>query len=166
MALYGPSNLHSDESLKHLLNTNLHSPITLSHSLLPYLRSANGKLVFISSVAAHLATADYAEYIASKAALEGFARSLRAENDFRVQVIRPGATQTDIFSKAGITPEQVNPDSFPSAEKVATTIFTKINTSDTDTTIAISNKALSFIGRFFAPILDNVLLYFSKRTTK
>jgi len=166
MALYGPSNLHHDDTLQALLNTNLHSPIFLSHHLLPFIQSAEGKLVFISSVAAHLATADYAEYVASKAALEGFARSLRAENDLRVQVIRPGATHTEIFSKAGITTEQVNPSSFPSATKVAEIIFRKINSSDLDTTISLNNKVFSFIGRFFAPVLDKVLLISTKRSTR
>lgn len=171
MALYGLSHLHQDKTLQDLMNTNLQSPIALSHHLLDFLKSSNasntsnGKLVFISSVAAHLATADYAEYVASKAALEGFAKSLGAEGDVRVQIIRPGATKTEIFSKAGITTEQVNPRSFASPETVATTIFKKINTSDADTTIAISNKVLSFVGRFFSPILDRVLLRFAKNNT-
>lgn len=182
-ALYGPSYLHNNETLQDLINTNLNSPIALSHHILPYiqkqkgkpiivsprlspfLRKPTGKLVFISSVAAHLATPDYAEYVASKAALEGFARSLRAEDDVRVQIIRPGATQTEIFSKAGITTEQVNPDSFPTSEKVAKAIYTKVNTSDLDSTIAVSNKLLSFVGRFFSPILDKVLLLTAKRTS-
>lgn len=166
MALYGPSHLHTDDTLQTLIRTNLQSPITLSHSLLPLLKKQNGKLVFISSVAAHLATADYAEYVASKAALEGFARSLRAENDVRVQIIRPGATKTDIFSKAGISSEQVNPSSFSSAEDVATAIYKSVDNSDLDTTIQVSNKVLSFVGRFFAPILDRLLVLFAKRNSK
>lgn len=163
MALYGPSNLHQDDTLESLINTNLLSPITLSHSLLPLIQASEGKLVFVSSVAAHIASADYAEYIASKAALEGFARSLRAENDVRVQVIRPGATKTDIFSKAGITTEQVNPKSFSSAESVAKAIYEAIKRSDLNTTIELSNKVLSFVGRFFAPVLDKILVQTAKR---
>ncbi len=162
IALYGPSHLHASEALTTLLNTNLKAPIALSHYLLPFVQTSKGKLVFISSVAAHLATADYVEYIASKAALEGFARSLRAEKDVRVQIIRPGATQTDIFAKAGISSEQVNPSSFSSAAQVAKAIHKSIQSSDLDTTIQLSNKILSFIGRFFAPLLDRLLIRIAK----
>ncbi len=165
-ALYGPSHAHSDDTLQDLLSTNLQSPIALSHHLLATVQKNKGKLVFISSVAAHLATADYAEYVASKAALEGFAKSLRAEADVRVQIIRPGATKTDIFSKAGITTEQVNPSSFKSAEDVAKSIYTSVNTSDLDTTIQVSNKVLSFVGRFFSPILDRILKFNAIKNSK
>ena len=165
-ALYGPSHLHNDDTLQDLLSTNLQSPIALSHQLLPLVQKNNGKLVFISSVAAHLATADYAEYVASKAALEGFARSLRAEDDVRVQIIRPGATKTDIFSKAGISSEQVNPSSFSSVEDVAASIYRSVNASDLDTTIQVSNKVLSFIGRFFSPVLDRLMRFSEVRKNK
>jgi len=75
-------------------------------------RSARSKLVFVSSVVADLPCPDFAVYAATKAALEGFARSLREElrGVVEVQVVVPGATRTGMHAKSGLSRERVEPE--------------------------------------------------------
>ncbi len=91
---YGPIEAQASGAIDTLLDTNLHAPIALTHALLPALAAAAGRVIFIGSVVAALPAPEYAVYGATKAAIEGFARSLRVELRGRVgvQVIHPGAT--------------------------------------------------------------------------
>ncbi len=116
---YGPVADQSPADLQALIALNLRAPIALTHALLPRLDAAQGKLVFVSSVASALATPDYATYTATKAALDGFARSLRIEQAgrVRVQVLHPGAVNTGLHAKIGIPKETLDWDTFPSAQK-------------------------------------------------
>jgi short-subunit dehydrogenase len=150
---YGHLLRQSDKSLDELLAVNLYAPIRLTHTLLPHLKQAKGKLVFISSVAANLPVAGYSVYGASKAALSGFARSLRLElSDVNVQTIYPGAIQTEMHSKSGAT--KLNTKNFPSAENVARKIFRAIATHKNEVAIGVSNQVLRNVGYYFARISD------------
>ncbi|MEZ4606661.1 MAG: SDR family NAD(P)-dependent oxidoreductase [Deinococcales bacterium] len=166
-ALFGPSQLYSNElSARHLVglfHTNLYSPITLSYLLLPYLKQAQGKLVFISSTAARLAAPDYAEYAASKAAIAAFARSLRAEGNYRCQVIYPGATQTPIFAKYGIN---LDSSKFAKVDKVAKSIHQAIQQDDLDYIIGLNNYSLTFLAKFFAWPFDRLYSYLRSKPKK
>jgi short-subunit dehydrogenase len=85
-------------SIVELLQVNVWQPIALTHRLLPT-ASPKARIVFISSPVAQWPSPDYAVYAASKAALEAFARALRAERTgVAIQVIRPGATATEMLS--------------------------------------------------------------------
>ncbi|NJL34944.1 MAG: SDR family NAD(P)-dependent oxidoreductase [Chloroflexaceae bacterium] len=103
---YGPLEQQPWPSIEALVAVNLAAPIELTHTLLPYIEQARGRLVFISSVVSVLPAPDYAVYSATKAALDGFARSLRLELRGRVsvQVIHPGATRTAMHAKKWRTP--------------------------------------------------------------
>jgi len=88
----------------------------------------SGRVIFIGSVAAALPAPDYAVYGATKAALEGFARSLRVELRGRVgvQVIHPGATRTGMHAKAGAPLERMGWTDFPPPERAARQIVRAI----------------------------------------
>jgi len=76
---------------------NLFGPVDLTLALLPALRRAKGRVVFINSGAGRNVSPGMASYSASKFALRAFADSLRAdEPELRVTTIYPGRTDTDM----------------------------------------------------------------------
>jgi NADP-dependent 3-hydroxy acid dehydrogenase YdfG len=76
---------------------NLFGPVNLTLALLPALRRARGRVVFINSGAGRNVSPGMASYSASKFALRAFADSLRAdEPELRVTTIYPGRTDTDM----------------------------------------------------------------------
>jgi short-subunit dehydrogenase len=152
---YGNLLRQTDKSLDELLQTNLYAPIRLTHALLPHLKQAKGKIVFISSVAANLPVAPYSVYGATKAGLAGFARNLRLElNDVNIQTIYPGAIQTDMHRKSGATKLAVQ--NFPSAQKIARAIVKAINTSNREVTLGRGNQFVRNAGYYFARVSDFV----------
>lgn len=110
---------YSAVQIEMLVTLNVWSPIALTHALLPRVRAARGKVVFIGSVAAFAPAAGYAVYAATKAALDGFARAvaeeMRAEVD--VQVIHPGPIRTGFHARAGFA--GLDASRFPPPERVA-----------------------------------------------
>ncbi|MEM7532627.1 MAG: SDR family NAD(P)-dependent oxidoreductase, partial [Chloroflexota bacterium] len=130
MGYIGPVEVQTPENIEQLVNVNLHTPIALTHALLPFVEQVQGKIVYISSVASIYPAPDYATYVATKAALEGFVRNLHielkaAKRKVSVQLIRPGATRTGIHSKSGATPAHISRkqwENFDSAVNVATDI--------------------------------------------
>ena len=115
----GPIEQHDPDVIRRLVMVNLAAPIALAHLLLPMLRGR--QLVLIGSVAASMPCPSHAVYAATKAALDGLARSLRVEltNQFEVRIIHPGATRTGMHRKAGA---DLPVHRFPSATTVATQI--------------------------------------------
>lgn len=102
-----------------LVRINVLAPIHLSRAVLPdMLRRAGGHLVFVSSIAGHMAVADEAVYSATKAAVNAFAASVRHEAapyGIGVSVVAPGAVDTAFFQWRGTPyprryPRAVSPD--------------------------------------------------------
>jgi len=118
------------ECIHDLLETNVWAPITLTHRLLTQ-ASAHARIVFVSSPVAHWPSPDYAVYAASKAALEAFARALRAERSVpaSVQVVRPSATATEMLDSETAARLGVDPARFATAEKTATNLMAAIRGS-------------------------------------
>ncbi len=156
---FGPLASQTLDQIDDLLTVNLHSPIAITHQLFPALKKAQGQVVFVSSVATAVPSSEYAVYGASKAALEGFARSLRVEwqGQIGVQIIRPGATRTGMHAKIGLTQAQMDWEKFPSAEKVASQIVKAIAGKRPSATIGLGNKMLRFAGRNGRSLLDPLL---------
>jgi short-subunit dehydrogenase len=146
---YGPAEAQTPAAIDALLDINLRAPIALTHALLPLLVAAHGRVVFIGSVAAALPVPDYAVYGATKAAIEGFARSLRVEQrgQVGVQVIHPGATRTAMHSKIGAPLERMGWRRFPPPERVAAQIVAAIEAGAPVATIGALNRLLRFVGR-------------------
>ncbi len=88
-----------DEDFDAVLKTNLYSPFWITKAFLPgMLKKDKGSIVYISSVSAK-GNAGQANYAASKAGLEGMAKSLALEigkRNVRVNIVRPGFTDTSM----------------------------------------------------------------------
>ncbi|MGC8481552.1 MAG: 3-oxoacyl-ACP reductase FabG [Acidimicrobiales bacterium] len=95
----------SEEDFTSVIDTNLTSAYRLAKRALPsMIRSRSGRIVFISSVVAFMGSAGQVNYAASKAGIVGLARSLAREvasRSITVNVVAPGAVDTDILHAAG-----------------------------------------------------------------
>jgi NADP-dependent 3-hydroxy acid dehydrogenase YdfG len=103
------------------LDVNVVGAVALTLALLPALRRANGRVVFINSGTGRKASPDMASYSASKFALRAFADSLRdSEPALRVTTVYPGRTDTDM-QRALVSFEggEYDPDRFLRPDTVA-----------------------------------------------
>jgi short-subunit dehydrogenase len=155
LGAYGPVAQQMPQNIRTLVAVNLRAPVALTHALLPMLRRPHGKLVFISSVVSALPGPQYAVYGATKAALDGFARSLRTElrGSIDVQLIYPGATRTSMHRKSGV-PASMRWERFPPAERVAAQIVRAIDSPHEAVTIGAGNRLLQLAGRHAADVVD------------
>lgn len=81
---------------------NVTGPATLTRALLPCLRAAGGRVVFVNAVAGLHAVPKWSAYAASKAALTELADTLRLEeaaHGVRVTSIYPGGIATELLRK-------------------------------------------------------------------
>ncbi|MEL6946407.1 MAG: SDR family NAD(P)-dependent oxidoreductase [Pseudomonadota bacterium] len=85
------------------ITINLTAPMAIVHALADPLKAADGHVVFVGSTAIKGAPG-FATYAATKAALDGFARSLWAEwrGKVLVSIVHPGPTRTAMHAKAGL----------------------------------------------------------------
>ena len=156
---YGPPESDTTAHLDAMLAVNLAAPMALTHRLLPLVEAARGTLLFVSSIAADLPCPDYAAYGATKAGLDGFARSLRVEQRgrTRVQVIHPGAVRTGMHAKAGVPEELVASPRIPSADDVAASIEAVVAHGRPASTLGTGNKVLRWLGRHAGWPLDGAM---------
>ncbi|MEH8021305.1 SDR family NAD(P)-dependent oxidoreductase [Rheinheimera metallidurans] len=91
--------MHNSE-ISNLLNLNIQAPILLSKYLLrPMLLNQTGRIINISSIIARTGFNGLSVYAASKAALEGFTKSLAREvgkAGITVNCVAPGYMQTEM----------------------------------------------------------------------
>jgi 3-oxoacyl-[acyl-carrier protein] reductase len=91
---------------EYTITTNLTGVFLCSKSALPHIPEG-GRIINIASVLAHMGSSQGAHYAASKAGIIGFSKSLARElapKKITVNVVAPGATETDII--ADDTPEK------------------------------------------------------------
>lgn len=164
MGYVGAIGMQPPASIQRLVAVNLSAPIALTHALLPHLRRAGGKVVFISSVASLLPTPDHAVYTATKAALDGFARSLRVElsqpevgQPVSVQVIHPGATRTGMHVKAGMDPARMDWRRLAPTGRVAEQIMAAIGRDRPEVTIGFANRLLRWVAFYANGLVDWVM---------
>jgi len=99
----GPVEAVPIAELRRQLEVNLVGQIAVTQALLPKLRAASGRVVFVSSVSGRVATPLTGPYNASKFGLEGIADALRMEVapwGIRVVIVEPAQTDTDMWQKA------------------------------------------------------------------
>lgn len=94
---------------------NFYAPVELSRLLLKKRKiHAGGSIVFISSISGLWCTnVGFSVYSASKAAVNGIVKGMALElapKEIRVNCVHPGAVDTDIHEKSGLTREQVEQD--------------------------------------------------------
>jgi len=97
------------EEWDRVLRINITGAFLCSRAVVPAMRRARwGRIIHMASAAVNMGRPGYLHYIASKAALEGMARSMARElgaDGITVNAILPGATFTEIPRKT-VTPEQ------------------------------------------------------------
>jgi NAD(P)-dependent dehydrogenase (short-subunit alcohol dehydrogenase family) len=99
----GPLELITPEDMSRQFEVNVLAQVALTQAMLPALRRARGRIVFVSSVGGRVAMPFTAPYAASKHALEAIADALRVElgsSDVQVALIEPGSVATPIWDKA------------------------------------------------------------------
>lgn len=84
------------------LDVNIIGQVAVTRSLVPLLRRARGRVVFVGSISGRVSTPFLGPYAASKHAIEAIAESLREELrpwGMAVSVVAPGAVRTPIWDK-------------------------------------------------------------------
>ncbi len=91
------------DELRRQLEVNVVAQVAVTQAVLPRLRPARGRVVFVSSLSGRVATPMTGAYNASKFALEGLADALRMELrpwGMRVVLVEPAQTDTDLWRLA------------------------------------------------------------------
>jgi NAD(P)-dependent dehydrogenase (short-subunit alcohol dehydrogenase family) len=99
----GPLELIPIDDLRDQLEVNVLGPVAVTQALLPALRRAGGRIVFVSSVGGRVAMAFTAPYAASKHAIEAIGDALRVElrsSNVQVALVEPGSVTTPIWDKS------------------------------------------------------------------
>jgi NAD(P)-dependent dehydrogenase (short-subunit alcohol dehydrogenase family) len=99
----GPLELIHPDDLRKQFDVNVLGQIAVTQALLPALRAAQGRIVFLSSVGGRVAMAFTAPYAASKHAIEAIGDALRVElatSNVQVALVEPGSVATPIWDKA------------------------------------------------------------------
>jgi NAD(P)-dependent dehydrogenase (short-subunit alcohol dehydrogenase family) len=107
----GPLELIHPDDLRKQFDVNVLGQVAVMQALLPALRAARGRIVFLSSVGGRVAMAFTAPYAASKHAIEAIGDALRVElatSGVQVALIEPGSVATPIWDKARQTGEQLS----------------------------------------------------------
>jgi len=99
VAVGGPIETLALDELRRQLEVNVIGSTAVTQAVLPLIRNARGRIVFISSTSGRVATPGLGAYAASKFALEAIGDSLRNELrpwGIRVSLIEPGQIDTDM----------------------------------------------------------------------
>jgi short-subunit dehydrogenase len=163
---FGDPAQQTGAAIRELIEVNLLAPMRLCHMLIPRLRRARGRIVFISSITALLPCPEFAVYAAAKAAAEGFLRSLRVEleGQVEVQVLRLGAVRTEMHSKCGMNPAEIGWERFPTPEKIAERIDRLLEGPPVWRTLGAGNRALGALGRNLPRIVERMQAKRSRST--
>lgn len=102
----GPLEFLSLDEWRTQFEVNVIGQVAVTKAVLPMIRRARGRIVFVGSVAGRVAPALMAPYAASKHAIEAVGESLRHELrpwGIRTIVVEPGVVQTPIWQKGRAT---------------------------------------------------------------
>jgi NAD(P)-dependent dehydrogenase (short-subunit alcohol dehydrogenase family) len=106
----GPLEVISDADLRRQFDVNVFAQIAVTRAMLPALRRAGGRIVFISSIGGLVALPFTAPYGASKHAIEAFGDALRVElhsSGIQVALVEPGSVATPIWDKSRAQADRV-----------------------------------------------------------
>jgi NAD(P)-dependent dehydrogenase (short-subunit alcohol dehydrogenase family) len=98
----GPIELIAEEDLRRQFDVNVFAQLAVTRAMLPALRRAGGRIVFMSSIGGRVALPYTAPYGASKHAIEAFGDALRIElhsSGVQVALVEPGSVATPIWEK-------------------------------------------------------------------
>ncbi len=98
----GPLEYLPVESWRTQLEVNVIGQVAVTQAMLPMIRRATGRVVFIGSIGGRMGTPLFGPYNASKFALEGIAESFRHEMrpwGIKVVLVEPGSIKSEIWEK-------------------------------------------------------------------
>ena len=110
VALAAPLEFVPPEELRRQLEVNVIGQVVLTQALLPALRRARGRIVFMGSIAGRSALPFLGPYAASKHALEAVADSLRVELapwGVEVSIVEPGSIRTPIWTRSAAVADEL-----------------------------------------------------------
>ncbi|HEX9482761.1 MAG TPA: SDR family oxidoreductase [Solirubrobacteraceae bacterium] len=99
----GPLEVIREEDWRRQFDVNFFGQIAVSRAMLPALRLARGRIVFLSSIGGRVAMGFNGPYAASKHAIEAVGDALRVElhnSGIQVGLIEPGSIATPIWDKS------------------------------------------------------------------
>ncbi len=100
--LLKPAHLTSDEEFAQQIQTNLVTAFNVLRSAVRHMGEGGGSIVLMSSVAATMGLANHEAVAASKAGVEGLARSAAAtyaSRRIRINTVAPGLTRTPLTAR-------------------------------------------------------------------
>lgn len=100
IAVGGPVEGVPIEDLRNQLEVNVVGTVAVTQAVLPQIRAAQGRVVFVSSVSGRVASPMLGPYTASKYAIEALADALRMELRpwaIGVILVEPGSIDTDMW---------------------------------------------------------------------
>ena len=103
IGLGGPLELVSAQDWRTQFEVNVFGQVAVTRALLPALRAAGGRIVFVSSVGGRVSVPFNGPYASSKHALEAIGDALRGElhsSRISVSLVEPGGVKTPIWDKA------------------------------------------------------------------
>lgn len=104
IAVGGPIETLTRDALREQFDVNVLGQVAVTQTVLPRIRAAGGRVVFVSSISGRISNPNLGAYAASKFAVEALADALRMEVHpwgIRVSLVEPGQTDTDIWRNAG-----------------------------------------------------------------
>jgi NAD(P)-dependent dehydrogenase (short-subunit alcohol dehydrogenase family) len=107
----GPIEFLPLEEWRTQLEVNVVGQVAVTKALIPLLRRAQGRVVFIGSISGRVSTPLLGPYGASKHAIEAIAESLREELrpwKIAVSVVAPGAVRTPIWDKGRAYADEID----------------------------------------------------------
>lgn len=110
IASFKPLAAHTKEDYRLFFDTNIRGPLELIRLLLPALEKRQGSVCNVSSIIVTKGVANGSLYAASKGAMDAFTRSLARElapKGIRINGVAPGAIETPMFGKLGLSEEQL-----------------------------------------------------------
>ena len=121
VAVGGPLEFLPLDEWRTQFEVNVFGQIAVTQALIPLLRRATGRVVFIGSLSGRVSTPLMGPYGASKHAVEAIGESLREELrpwGMHVAVVEPGAIRTPIWEKGRATADQLEEAMPPGARQL------------------------------------------------
>jgi NAD(P)-dependent dehydrogenase (short-subunit alcohol dehydrogenase family) len=119
IAVPGPLETLPLDDLRRQVEVNLIAQVAVTQAMLPLLRPARGRLVFLSSIGGRLAFPFSGAYHASKFAIEAVGDSLRQELrpwGIAVSIVEPGSIDTPIWERGERNADAVEARADPSQQ--------------------------------------------------
>ena len=111
VAKFQPIENITEDDFTFFFNINVRGPLLLIRETLPALAKRKGCIINVSSIVVDNGLPDASLYAATKGAIDALTRSLALElapKNIRVNAVSPGATDTPILQKLGLTEEQLS----------------------------------------------------------